>query len=136
MMNFDSPNRETCTVRETRTNTPLQALNLMNDVTFLEASRKLAERMMTGRRRDARERIDYALPSGAGSPAASRRRSAIVLRNAWRIRDALSKRSQVGDGAPDARRFAAGSKLDPRELAAYTAIASLILNLDETITKE
>src|SRR5204863_7051197 len=40
MMNFDSPSRETCTVRETRTNTPLQALNLMNDETFLEASRK------------------------------------------------------------------------------------------------
>ena len=47
MLNFDSAGREACTVRETRTNTPLQALNLMNDVTFVEASRKLAERMMT-----------------------------------------------------------------------------------------
>src|SRR5260370_34532086 len=46
MMNFDSPNRETCTVSEVRTNTPLQALNLMNEEAFLEASRKLAERVL------------------------------------------------------------------------------------------
>src|SRR5207248_4871771 len=46
MMNFDSPSREVCVVRENRTNTPMQALNLMNDTIYLEASRKLAERMM------------------------------------------------------------------------------------------
>ncbi|MEO8131413.1 MAG: DUF1553 domain-containing protein, partial [Bryobacteraceae bacterium] len=46
MVNFDSPSRETCTVRETRTDTPLQALNLMNDEIFIEAARKLAERML------------------------------------------------------------------------------------------
>ena len=59
MANFDSPNREVCTVYENRTNTPLQALDLMNDVTFLEASRKLAERMMEQGGSSPANRIDY-----------------------------------------------------------------------------
>src|SRR5262249_33604343 len=46
MMNFDAAGREACVVRELRTNTPLQSLNLMNDVTYLEAARALAQRMM------------------------------------------------------------------------------------------
>ena len=60
MMNFDAAGREACVVRETRTNTPLQALNLMNDVTYLEASRKLAERMMKEGGASPEERIDLA----------------------------------------------------------------------------
>src|SRR5574341_2270474 len=61
MMLFDAAGRETCVVRETRTNTPLQALTLMNDVAYLEASRVLAERMMTEGGQTPAERIDLAL---------------------------------------------------------------------------
>jgi len=60
MVTFDATDRETCTVRLPRTNTPLQALNLMNDVTFLEASRKLAERIMKNGGQTPEERIAYA----------------------------------------------------------------------------
>ena len=72
MVNFDSPNREQCTVFENRTNTPLQALDLMNDVTFLEASRKLAERMMTEGGASAEARIELRLSPGAGARARRR----------------------------------------------------------------
>ena len=59
MMNFDGAGRETCVVREMRTNTPLQSLNLMNDVTFLEAARGLAQRMLREGGNTAEERIAY-----------------------------------------------------------------------------
>ena len=71
MTSFDASSRESCTVRQTRTNTPLQALNLMNDVTYLEASRKLAERMLKEGGSGEADRIAYAfqtrcIPSSKG----------------------------------------------------------------------
>ena len=59
MMSFDAAGREACVVRELRTNTPMQSLNLMNDVTFLEAARKMAERMMREGGSTPAERIGY-----------------------------------------------------------------------------
>ena len=69
MVNFDSPNREQCTVFENRTNSPLQALELMNDVTFLEAARKLAERMMTEGGASAERARELRISPGAGARA-------------------------------------------------------------------
>ena len=68
LMTFDAPDREICTVRRPRTNTPLQALVLMNDPTYLEASRKLAERMML-EARGRRAADTLGLSSCHGSPA-------------------------------------------------------------------
>ena len=59
MMNFDAAGREACVVRETRTNTPLQALNLMNDVTFIEAARFIGQRMMKEGGSDTASRLRY-----------------------------------------------------------------------------
>src|SRR5947209_14597733 len=68
MVLFDSPNRETCSVKEVRTNTPLQALILMNDVTYLEAARKLAERMMKEGGASPSQRIEYAYKLALARP--------------------------------------------------------------------
>src|SRR5260370_10630416 len=125
---FDAANRETCTVRVTRTNTPLQALNLMNDVTYVEASRKLAERAIKEGGPTPSDRIDYAFRlATARSPKA--KESTLLLdalrqfQESYRTKpDAALKFVSHGDSSRDER-------LDAVNLAAYTAVASLILNL-------
>lgn len=135
MINFDSPTRETCFVREGRTNTPLQALNLMNDVTYLEAARKLAERMMhEGGSTDA-ERLRHGFRTLlVREPAA---RETAVLGKAL----AGFRKSFAADKAAAEKLLTQGASprdaaADPVELAAYASVASLLLNLDEAITKE
>jgi hypothetical protein len=135
LMNFDAAGREACVVRETRTNTPLQALDLMNDVTYLEASRKLAERVMRERRASAEERIELAFRLATARRPTSREMSVLhetlssYLDGYRRDPDGARKYVSQGDSPRD-------EELDVSELAAYATLASLILNLDETITKE
>jgi hypothetical protein len=135
MVNFDSPNRETCTVRQNRTDTPLQALDLMNDVTYVEAARKLAERLLLQGGTTPRDRIGYGYRLVLGRPPEARELELLL---------GALQRFQASF-APDASRSAeylkAGASernagLDPAELAAYTAVSSLLLNLDETVTKD
>lgn len=131
---FDAPARETCVVRETRTNTPLQALSLMNDVTYVEAARVMAQRVMKEASTPA-ARISLAFRLiTARQPRDSELKVMLegLEHNLAQYRSdksGASKLIRVGDSAPD-------EKLDPSELAAYAAVASLILNLDETVTKE
>lgn len=134
MMNFDSSSRETCTVRENRTNTPLQALNLMNDVTYLEAARKIGERMIHEGGASPSDRIAYGFR--LATARAPRTSETEVLLNSLRYQvdfyktnpEAAFKYLSQGDSPRD-------EKLDPGELAAYAAVASMILNLDEVVTK-
>ncbi len=134
-MNFDSPSRETCVVQETRTNTPLQALNLMNDETFLEASRKLAESALHEGGPSQQQRIEYLyrmVLARAPKPAESRivadALQAYLARYQADEKDAREPLT-YGDSSRD-------SHLKAGELAAYSTVASLILNLDEAITKQ
>jgi hypothetical protein len=130
---FDAPDRETCTVRRARTNTPLQALVLLNDPTYVEASRKLAERMMN-EAKTTEERISFAFRlATARKPTEG---EIAVLRRIFE--------AQVAEYRKDAKKalklLSAGEakrdeKLDAAELAAWTIVASAILNLDETVTK-
>jgi hypothetical protein len=130
---FDAPDREVCVVRRARTNTPLQALVLMNDPTYVEASRKLAERMMhEGQTPEDRIACAFRLVL-ARKPSADE--SAVLKgvfdRQAERYRDdkpAAEKLLSVGEMPRDA-------SLDVAELAAWANVASVILNLDEAVTR-
>lgn len=135
LMNFDAAGREACVVRESRTNTPLQALDLMNDVTYLEASRKLAELIMKEGGASPEERISLAFRRATARRPTQRELSL--------LREAFSSYLDDYKGDPEAARkyLSQGEsprdeQLDVSELAAYSTLASLILNMDETITKE
>jgi hypothetical protein len=135
MITFDAAGRETCIVRETRTNTPLQALTLMNDVTFVEASRALAQRMLREAPPTPADRLTLAIRLALSR--APRPPELQVLIRGWEAqlarfandRAAAEKLLNQGESPRD-------PKLDAAELAAYATIAGVILNLDETITKE
>ncbi len=135
MMAFDASSRETCRVRSARTNTPLQALTLMNDVTFVEASRVLAERMMAEGGVTPGQRIAFGFRL-----VTSRRPEAeeakILIQGFQRHAARFQQNSELAKQLVSAGRSPRNPKLDTVELAAYTTIASLLLNLDEAVTKE
>ncbi len=115
--------------------TPLQALELLNDVTYVEAARRLAEVMLHDRGRTAEERIAFAFRRATARPPNAMELQ-VLARGLERYRETFSRDKDAalrlirhGESAVDVR-------LDPVELAAYTATAGVILNLDETITKE
>ena len=135
MLNFDSAGREACTVRQTRTNTPLQALNLMNDVTFVEAARKLAERMMTEGGNTPRDRIGYGYRLTTAHHLEEKEQE-ILLGSYHHYRDNYETDRRAALDLVKQGESPRNEALDLAELASYTTVASLILNLDETITKE
>lgn len=132
---FDTATRRVCTLRVTRTNTPLQALILLNDVTFLETARVFAERVLREGGKTPEERLTYGFRLATSRlPRPTELR--ILLRNIKRSqtfydahKEEALKLLQVGEWKRDA-------SLDPVELATYTSATSLILNLDEVISKE
>jgi hypothetical protein len=132
---FDAPDRETCLIRRARTNTPLQSLVLMNDPTYVEAARKLAERVLTAGGDAPAGRLDYAFRLATSRPARATDADALLpllAATAERFRNAPAQAQallHVGASAVNA-------SLDPAEFAAWTVVGSVILNLDETITRQ
>jgi hypothetical protein len=133
-LTFDAPSRETCTVRRARTNTPLQALALMNDKQYVEAARKLAERMIAASPAPA-DRAAFGFRLATGRQPTDREKAVLVklyenqLAEYQANKDAAAKFLAVGESKRD-------EKLDVSEHAAWTLVANVILNLDETVTKE
>jgi hypothetical protein len=134
MTAFDAPNRETCQVRRARTNTPLQALVLMNDVQFIEAARRFAERVMREGGPDVSQRITFAYRSLlARTPSPSELGLLENLYSDFHTEfkenpEAAAKLVAAGESSRD-------ETLDVSELGAWTMIAHLLLNLSETVTK-
>ncbi len=131
---FDVANRQTCTVKVARTNTPLQALTTLNDVTYVEAARALAQRAMLGGDAPV-ARLDtiYRLVLARRSNAAEQK---VLLATHEKLRagfaqnpDAAKKLLALGESKRD-------EKLDTVEHASWTALCNMILNLDETLSKE
>ena len=134
MLTFDAPDREKCSARRLATNTPLQALVLLNDPTYLEASRALAQRVLreakdpTQRARLAFELVTSRQPDKQ-ELAILTKLARQQLANYTRDLNSAAQFLKAGELPVDA-------SLNPVELAAWTAVSSALFNLDETITKE
>ncbi|MFL6276574.1 MAG: DUF1553 domain-containing protein [Blastocatellia bacterium] len=135
LLTFDAPDREKCVARRAVTNTPLQALVLMNDPTYIEAARALAMRAAREGGKDTASRLRYAFRlATARWPTAQ---ESTVLRDLLAKQLAAYRRDnkaalallKVGESPLD-------PKLDAAETAAWIVVTSAILNLDETITRE
>ena len=132
---FDAPSRETCTMDRPRTNTPLQALALLNDITYTEAARALGERILTegGHTHEQRMTFAYRVVLTRRPKPQELRILVDAFRRYLKIyrADAESalKLLQVGESPRN-------ESLDLSEHAAATVIGNLLLNLDKCISRE
>jgi hypothetical protein len=132
---FDTPARQTCVVRQDQTNSPLHALTLMNDVTYVEAARAFAQRLLQQADLTPEARVETAFRE-AVLRAPRRDERQILLAALERLRGHYAAAEEeakqllaVGESPRD-------ETLDPVEHAAFTGLCNLILNLDEVISKE
>lgn len=131
-MAFDAPSREVACERRPRTNTPLQSLALLNDRAFVEPAATLARRMMTEAKDDAeRATLGFRLCI-ARAPTARERE---LLLNLYRENREKYRQDSAAAKALAASGLPIPDGLDAAELAAWTVVANVLLNLDETITK-
>jgi hypothetical protein len=135
MLLFDAPNREACSVKRSRTNTPLQALALLNEVTYVEAARKLAEKII----REGGNTPDDKLTTGFRIVTGRRPDSselAILVKGFHKDYENFKSKPE------NAKRFTSlgesplANTADISELAAYTLSANILLNLDEVVNRE
>ena len=132
---FDAANRQACTVRDGRTNTPLHALTTLNDPTFVEASRIWAERIIREGGSDASSRLRWAFHQATAHDPSDAELALLTSAQAQALDhfkihpEAAAELLSIGEKPAD-------KKFDPIEVASYTHVAQLILNLDEVLVKE
>lgn len=135
LLMFDMPFRESCAVRRARTSTPLQALNLLNDPTFVEAARELAQRMMREGGSRPESRLDFGFQLATARHPQPEELGVLVRGYHRSVADFRADPRAAADLLSVGESFA-DPALDPSELAACTTAAGLLLNLDEVITRE
>lgn len=131
---FDAPSREECTAKRARSNTPLQALVMLNDSTFLEAASVFAQRVIDQGDQSIDERIQWAYQAAVSrkpSPAVAAELRSLYEKHLAEYRADPQAASQASTLNPHAN----SSSGDAAELAAWTSVTRVILNLHETITR-
>ena len=131
MMTFDATSREQCTVRRIRTNTPLQSLTLLNDEAAMEMARALAKRMFLEAEGDTKARLNYGFRLCTGrhaKPAELDRLAALYDQQLANYKAVPQTANKLLKGE--------NRELPAPELAAWTLVANVLLNLDETLTKQ
>jgi hypothetical protein len=135
MLLFDAPNRETCIVKRSRTNTPLQALALLNETTFVEAAHGLATRMLAEGGTAAADRIGHGFRLAIGRMPTADELATLVAG----LEDDLAR---LAANPADAEKYVGvgmvrkPDAIAPTEFAAYSLAANVILNLDEFVMRE
>jgi hypothetical protein len=128
MATFDAPSRETCTVRRIRSNTPLQALVTLNDPVYMEAARALARRIVKEGGATAENRAAYGLRLCLARPPRDEQIAELVKLHA----DELDHYRSDNEAA---KKMGGGSGDDAADVAAWTVVANVLLNLDGVLTK-
>jgi hypothetical protein len=129
---FDAPNGEMSCVRRTRSNTPLQALTTLNEPLFVESAQAFARRILKEGGADDRQRLDYAFRLATAripAPAEAGVLLELLAKEEKRIADGWVSAQEIAGKA-------ATGEVPPTRVAAWTVVARVVLNLDETITKE
>lgn len=134
MATFDAPDREICVVRRARTNTPLQALILMNDPTYIEAARKLAEQVLLSEKDDSARWTRAFRIVLAREPDAKEISALQSVRSA--AKDHFQKTPEAATELLKVGRAPADATIPAEELASWSAAMSVLMNLDEAISRE
>ena len=135
MSTFDAPSREVCAVRREQTNTPLQALLLMNDPQYVEAARHFAVRILSESEGDVQQRVAWAFERAVARPPSPQELAELVsvyndISTTYHTdQDAAEALITIGESPPQ-------PQYEASELATWTMVANVIFNLDQFLSKE